>query len=77
MLGNDSLEELIKRLVGYGLDAIECYYPKHMPEQQAYYLSLAKKYHLHITGGSDFHGEKNKPDHPLAAVDLDLEWLLG
>jgi len=75
VLGGDSLEELVKRLMGYGLDAIECYYPKHTLEQQAEYLRLAEKYDLHVTGGSDFHGEKNKPDHPLAALGLDVNWL--
>lgn len=75
VLGNDSLDELVRRLVGYGLDAIECYYPKHTPEQTAEYLRLAEKYGLHVTGGSDFHGEKNKPDHPLAALELETGWL--
>ena len=46
------------------------------PEQTTEYLALAEKYSLHITGGSDFHGEKNKPDHPLAAWELELDWLL-
>lgn len=76
VLGGDSLEDLVRRLIGYGLDAIECYYPQHTPEQQAEYLALAKKYGLRVTGGSDFHGEKNKPDNPLAAWDLDVNWLL-
>ena len=71
-----SLDDLVKRLTDYGLDAIECYYPIHTSEQTAEYLSLAKRYSLHITGGSDFHGEKNKPDHPLAAWELELDWLL-
>lgn len=75
VLGRDTLEEVVKKLVDYGLDAIECYYPIHTPDQQAYYISLTKKYGLHVTGGSDFHGEKNKPDHPLAAWELGLEWL--
>lgn len=69
------LESLVRRLIGYGLDAIECYYPKHTSEQQAYYLSLAKKSNLYVSGGSDFHGEKNKPDHPLAAWELDVSWI--
>jgi len=76
VLNGESLEELVKRLKGYGLDAIECYYPIHTPEQTAEYLRIAQKHDLHITGGSDFHGEKNKPDHPLAAWKLDLDWLL-
>lgn len=75
VLEKESLEDLTQRLTGYGLDAVECYYPQHTPEQTAEYLRLAEKYGLHITGGSDFHGEKNKPNNPLAAWDLDLEWL--
>lgn len=75
-LDNDALDALVGDLAGYGLDAIECYYPRHTPEQTAFYLHLAEKYGLHITGGSDFHGEKVKPDIELAALDLDLDWLL-
>lgn len=73
---DESLDELVRRLTDRGLDAIECYYPIHTPEQTAEYLALAKKYSLHITGGSDFHGEQNKPDHPVAAWELELDWLL-
>lgn len=75
VLGGGRLEDLVRRLAGYGLDAIECHYPQHTPEQTAEYLGLAGKYGLHITGGSDFHGEKNKPDNPLTPWDLDLDWL--
>ncbi len=76
VLNGESLEELVGRLKGYGLDAIECYYPIHASEQTVEYLRIAQKYGLHITGGSDFHGEKNKPDHPLAAWEQELGWLL-
>ena len=75
-LDDGALEDLVKELNSYGLDAIECYYPKHTPEQQAFYLSLAEKYGLHVSGGSDFHGEKVKPDTQLARLELDLDWLL-
>lgn len=74
-LEDDALEDLVRELSGYGLDAIECYYPRHTVQQQAFYLHLAKKYRLHVTGGSDFHGERVKPDIALAALDLDVEWL--
>lgn len=74
---NGDLEKLVAELAGYGLEAIECYYPKHTPEQEAFYLGLARKYHLYVTGGSDFHGEKVKPDINLASLELDLGWLLG
>jgi len=76
-LEDDALEALVKEMAGYGLDAIECLYPRHTPRQQAFYLHLAKKYGLRVTGGSDFHGERVKPDIPLAALELDVSWLLG
>lgn len=76
-LADGALEALIARLKECGLDAIECYYPQHTPEQTAFYLRMAEKYDLNITGGSDFHGEKVKPDIQLAAWELELEWLLN
>lgn len=74
-LSDGDLEALVQRLAEYGLDAIECYYPKHTLEQQIFYLRLAEKYRLHVTGGSDFHGEQVKPDISLAALELDADWL--
>lgn len=75
-LREEALEALVRQLRDWGLDALECYYPRHTPEQTAQYLRLAGKYSLHVTGGSDFHGERVKPDVKLAAWKLDLEWLL-
>lgn len=74
-IDDKSLDKLVCRLVGFGLDAIECYYPKYTPEQQKLYLYFTEKYHLHQTGGSDFHGEKVKPDVELTPLELDLDWL--
>lgn len=75
-IDNDALDALVKQLKDMGLDAIECYYPKHTPEQVAFYLSLTEKYGLHVTGGSDFHGEKVKPDVKLVGLEMDMSWLL-
>lgn len=75
-IDDEALEHLIRKLCDYGLDAIECYYPRYSAEQQAFYLRLAEKYHLHITGGSDFHGEKVKPDISLSPLNLELSWLM-
>lgn len=74
-LAGDALDELVRKLAGYGLDAIECWYPRHTPQQQEFYLSLAQKYGLHVTGGSDFHGEKVKPDIQLGLYPLDISWM--
>lgn len=74
---NHALEALVKKLCGWGLDAVECYYPKHTAGQQSFYLSLAEKYNLHATGGSDFHGKSVKPDVEMAGWNLDIEWMFA
>ena len=76
-LPDGDLAELVRRLADWGLDAIECYYPRHTPAQTAFYLELARRYGLHVTGGSDFHGERVKPDIPLTGWALETDWLLG
>lgn len=75
-VGDEELERIVRELSDCGLDAIECRYPKHTPEQRDFYLKLAEKYGLHVTGGSDFHGEQVKPDIRPAALELEIDWLL-
>lgn len=76
-LPDEELDALVARLKDWGLDAIECYYPKYTQEQQAFYLHLTEKYQLRQTGGSDFHGEKVKPDIVLERWPLDTDWLIN
>lgn len=59
----DALVEdtLIGTMRDYGLNAIEAFHSDHDPADTQRYLALAAKYSLHVTGGSDFHGE-NKPN---------------
>jgi predicted metal-dependent phosphoesterase TrpH len=54
------LAAYVEDLAGLGMRAIEVYHSDHSPENVAYYASLAKRFNLGITGGSDFHGA-NKP----------------
>jgi len=54
------LAEYVEDLAGLGLRAIEVYHSDHSPESTSYYGSLAERFHLGMTGGSDFHGA-NKP----------------
>lgn len=74
-LPDDELEALVRQLKDWGLDAIECFYPKYAPEQQTLYLRLTEKYRLRRTGGSDFHGERVKPDVQLARLKIELDWI--
>lgn len=60
-LPEDELNTLIRRLKNAGLIGIETIYSTYSPEEEQYVRSLAQKYDLIITGGSDYHGA-NKPD---------------
>ena len=55
-----TLLKILKFLVGKGIDGIEAYYPSFAPEQNEYLLSVAEKYGLAVSGGSDFHGDNMK-----------------
>ncbi len=69
LLRND---ELIAEFSGYGLDGIEIYYPEHSQSMVNFYLGLAKKLNLLVTGGSDFHGSA-KPDIKLGMMKVPFE----
>ena len=58
--GND-LDEYVKELKSMGLDGIEGYYTEYDEKMEREYHSLAKKYSLLVSGGSDYHGS-NKTD---------------
>lgn len=74
-LDDDRLESTIYKLKNYGLDGIEAYYSKHTKEMTQKYLDFAKKYNLNVTAGSDFHGERIKPDVRLMPTKLDISWI--
>ncbi len=48
---------LLGQLKKAGLGGLECYHPSHREEDCLKFVELAEKYHLHITEGSDYHGE--------------------
>jgi len=52
----NGLDELMPLLVAAGLAGIETYYGSHPPAMTAACLTLARRYDLVPTGGSDFHG---------------------
>lgn len=60
------LENIIKELKQSGLEGIEAYHSIHTAEEIKKYLSLADKYDLLISGGSDYHGPLIKPNIQLA-----------
>ena len=52
-----NVELLVRRLKKAGLGGMECFHPDQSHEQSLRFVELAEKYHLHITEGSDFHGD--------------------
>jgi len=57
--GNTDL--LLREMIDRGLQGIEAYHSEHSPRQAQYLVTLAARYGLAISGGSDFHGDV-KPD---------------
>src|SRR5215212_8741897 len=61
--------EDIAALAAAGLHGVEVFYPTHSAEQRSFYIDLARRHGLLVTGGSDSH----HPSQALARVDpLDL-----
>ncbi len=52
--------ELMDKIVGFGIDGIECFHPSASPEQSELLVAYAKEHGLMITRGSDFHSKENR-----------------
>jgi predicted metal-dependent phosphoesterase TrpH len=65
-------DDLIPEFIHYGLMGLEAYYPEHSQSMINFYLGIAKKYNLLVTGGSDFHGDA-KPEVKIGAVKIPYE----
>lgn len=62
-------EKLIEYFLNLPLDGIEVFSSYHNAIETAFYLDLAQKYHLLVTGGSDFHG-RIKPNIRMGDIDM-------
>jgi predicted metal-dependent phosphoesterase TrpH len=75
MNGYSELEKVILQLVEEGLKGIEVYYPEHSPSEVAQYNTLAQRYGLLSTGGTDYHGiEKNGLDIGVGRGEMRLPY---
>ncbi len=73
--GYSELEKLILKLVGEGLKGIEVYYPEHSPAEAGQFKTLADRYGLLSTGGTDYHGmEKNGLDIGAGRGEMKLPY---
>ncbi|MDR0850095.1 MAG: PHP domain-containing protein [Christensenellaceae bacterium] len=62
------IDSIIRELAAKGLDGIEAYYNTHTEKDIKEFLQIADKYNLLVSCGSDFHGEKTKPNIKLSSV---------
>lgn len=53
-------DSLIGPLANMGLGGIEVYHPEHNLQAERKYLQFARYFRLAVTGGSDFHGRKDR-----------------
>ena len=59
-LSNEEVEFRVRSLKDYGISGLECFYSKYSEQQESMLLSMADKYGLCATGGSDYHGKNKK-----------------
>ncbi len=72
---SSELEKVIVQLVDEGLQGIEVYYPEHSSTEVAQYKTLADRYKLLSTGGTDYHGiEKNELDIGVGRGEMKLPY---
>ncbi|MBQ3310822.1 PHP domain-containing protein [bacterium] len=71
----DIAESLIKELMNYGLRGIEAYHRKHSPAVVEYFSSMAEKFGLIVTGGSDFHAPNILNGQIILGKHFIPEWI--
>lgn len=67
-------DELIPGFIKAGLRGLEAYYPDYSAAVRRYYIELAEKYGLLVTGGSDCHGSA-KAGISVGCVRLPYEFV--
>jgi len=68
-----AFEAEMHRLIGCGLDGIECYYPRHSEAVMQVCLKVCRDLDLLITAGSDCHGTFG--GRPVGEMETPLEWV--
>lgn len=71
----DNAEGLIKDLMHCGLRGIEAYHRKHSPAIVEYFSSMAEKFELIVTGGSDFHAPNLVNGQIILGKNFVPEWI--
>lgn len=67
----------VEEWVAQGLQGIEAYHPSHNDEDIARSLSLAERFDLVVTGGTDYHGLYGSGKFPLGSINAGYESVIG
>ena len=71
----DIADSLTCELAAYGLRGVEAYHRKHSPAAVEHFSTLAEKYGLIVTGGSDFHAPSLNHGTILMGKNFVPEWV--
>ena len=71
----DIADQLTKEMMNFGLRGLEAYHRKHSPAIIEYFSTLAEKYGLIITGGSDFHAPNPMNGNIIMGKNFIPEWI--
>jgi len=66
-------EKMVVELKAAGLVGIEAYYDNYTADEMAGLVSLANKYNLIISGGSDYHGLDASTETMIGGADVPME----
>ena len=69
----NGLEAMAAELKAAGLVGIETYYYGYTAEEVSWLASLADRYNLITTGGSDYHGPNSSTEATLGGADVPAE----
>ncbi len=71
----DIAEQLTREMINFGLRGLEVYHRKHSPAIIEYFSTLAEKYGLIVTGGSDFHAPNPNNGTIIMGKNFVPEWI--
>lgn len=66
-------DDLIPAMVDAGLTAVEAFHSEHDPTTTEHYVALADRHGILVSGGSDYHGDKERRRAAFGTVGLPLE----
>jgi predicted metal-dependent phosphoesterase TrpH len=67
----EEMEKRLLRLIGLGIRGVEAFYSGFSPKLRNEMLSLADRYDLYVTAGSDYHGRNKLVELGDTGMDAD------